>query len=100
MPAVWYRSAAGIGSDAFASSSERGRRTTGLAPMPKNPTLIDYFNLRFAPANHVLQSATRALKEGMPERTILACLLHPFAGPPTSAIVASLLYLFDRFEQR
>ncbi|MGA0025220.1 MAG: DUF599 domain-containing protein [Burkholderiales bacterium] len=31
---------------------------------------------------------------------ILACLLHPFAGPPTSAIVASLLYLFDRFEQR
>jgi hypothetical protein len=47
-----------------------------LAPMPKNPTLVDYFNLRFAPANHVLQSATRALKEGMPERTILACLLH------------------------
>lgn len=31
---------------------------------------------------------------------ILACLLHPFAGPPTSVIVASMLYLFDRFEQR
>ena len=32
--------------------------------------------LRFAPANHVLQSATRALKTGMSEEIILACLLH------------------------
>jgi len=36
-----------------------------LEPMPKNPTLQDFFRLRFAPANHVLQSATRAMKTGM-----------------------------------
>ena len=47
-----------------------------LAPMPKNPTLQDFFRLRFAPANHVLQSATRAMKTGMSEEIILACLLH------------------------
>ena len=44
--------------------------------MPKNPTLQDFFRLRFAPANHVLQSATRALKTGMSEEVMLACLLH------------------------
>lgn len=47
-----------------------------LQKMPAKPTLVDYFNLRFAPANHVLQSATRALKTGMKEEVILACLLH------------------------
>ena len=47
-----------------------------LEPMPKNPTIQDFFRLRFAPANHVLQSATRALKTGMSEEIILACLLH------------------------
>jgi hypothetical protein len=44
--------------------------------MPKAPTLKDFFELRFAPANHVLQSATRAMKTGMSEEVILACLLH------------------------
>ena len=47
-----------------------------LEKMPKNPTLQDFFRLRFAPANHVLQSATRAMKTGMSEEIILACLLH------------------------
>jgi len=47
-----------------------------LAPMPANPTLLDFFKYRFAPANHVLQSATRAMKTGMTEEIILACLLH------------------------
>ena len=47
-----------------------------LEPMPARPTLLDFFNLRFAPNNHVLQSATRALKTGMSEEVILACLLH------------------------
>src|SRR6187431_3567579 len=47
-----------------------------LEAMPKNPTLKDFFRLRFAPANHVLQSATRAMKTGMSEEIILACLLH------------------------
>src|SRR4026209_2370048 len=47
-----------------------------LPPMPAKPTLKDFFELRFNPANHVLQSATRALKTGMSEEIILACLLH------------------------
>lgn len=47
-----------------------------LAPMPAKPTLLDFFALRFAPANHVLQSATLAMKNGMSEEVILACLLH------------------------
>jgi len=35
--------------------------------MPAKPTLLDFFRLRFQPANHVLQSATRAMKTGMTE---------------------------------
>ena len=45
--------------------------------MPAKPTLIDFFNLRFQEqAQHVFQSATRALKNGVPEETVFACLLH------------------------
>jgi hypothetical protein len=48
-----------------------------LAPMPERPTLIDFFKLRFmATSNHVLQSANRAMQNGMSEEIILACLLH------------------------
>jgi hypothetical protein len=47
-----------------------------LAPMPAKPTLVDFFNLRFDEAQHVLQSATRALKNGYPEDIVFACLLH------------------------
>jgi hypothetical protein len=47
-----------------------------LPPMPDKPTLVDFFTHRFAPARHVLQSATHALKTGQPERTVMACLLH------------------------
>jgi hypothetical protein len=54
----------------------RERPLAKLAPLPAKPTLLDYFQLRFAPANHVLQSAARAMKTGMTEETILACLLH------------------------
>jgi len=54
----------------------RGGNVRRLEKMPKNPTLLDFFKLRFAPANHVLQSATRAMKTGMKEEVILACLLH------------------------
>ena len=50
-----------------------------LPPMPASPTLADFFELRFAPANHVLQSAALAMKNGMPEKIILACLLHDTA---------------------
>ena len=56
-------------------TSNRGN-VKKLEPMPKDPTIQDFFRLRFAPANHVLQSATRALKTGMSEEVILACLLH------------------------
>jgi hypothetical protein len=45
--------------------------------MPAKPTLIDFFKLRFmATSNHVLQSANRAMKNGMSQDVILACLLH------------------------
>jgi predicted HD phosphohydrolase len=47
-----------------------------LPVMPAKPTLVDFFQLRFAPARHVLQSAARAVEVGMPERTVMACLLH------------------------
>jgi hypothetical protein len=47
-----------------------------LPEMPAKPTLIDFFKLRFAPANHVLQSARLAQKNGMEEKIVLACLLH------------------------
>jgi hypothetical protein len=47
-----------------------------LEKLPPRATLEDFFRLRFQPANHVLQSATRALKTGMSEEVILACLLH------------------------
>lgn len=48
-----------------------------LPPMPGQPTLMDFFRLRFnATSNHCLQSANRALKTGMSEDVVLACLLH------------------------
>ena len=47
-----------------------------LPPMPANPTLADFFVLRFAPAGHLLQSAALAKKNGASEEVILACLLH------------------------
>jgi hypothetical protein len=47
-----------------------------LAKMSDRPTLLEFFEKRFAPANHVLQSATRALKTGMSEEIVLACLMH------------------------
>jgi len=57
-------------------TGQRGQNVKILPPMPAKPTLKDFFELRFAPANHVLQSATRAMKTGMSEEIILACLLH------------------------
>ena len=48
-----------------------------LPRMPEKPTLVDFFNLRFhATSNHVLQSANLAVKNGMSEEIVLACLLH------------------------
>jgi hypothetical protein len=50
-----------------------------LPKMPPAPTLIDFFKLRFAPANHLLQSANLALKNGHSEKIVMACLLHDVA---------------------
>ena len=48
-----------------------------LPQMPEKPTLIDFFNLRFAPTTqHLLQSANLAQKNGLSEKMVLACLLH------------------------
>ena len=47
-----------------------------LPKMPEKPTLIDFFKHRFASTNHLLQSATHALKAGLDEKVVLACLLH------------------------
>lgn len=47
-----------------------------LPKMPDRPTLIDFYRLRFAPAQHVLQSARLALKNGSKEKVVMACLLH------------------------
>jgi hypothetical protein len=48
-----------------------------LSRMPAQPTLVDFFEQRFNfTANHVLQSAHLAMKNGMSEEIVLACLLH------------------------
>src|SRR5438874_9293040 len=47
-----------------------------LPKMPEKPTLTDFFKYRFGPATHVLQSARHAVNAGLPEKMVLACLLH------------------------
>jgi HD domain len=49
-----------------------------LAKMPEQPTLLDFFRHRFHArgVNHLLQSAGLALKAGLEEKLVLACLLH------------------------
>ena len=47
-----------------------------LPKMPPQPTLVDFFKYRFGPANHLLQSARHAVRAGMDEKVVLACLLH------------------------
>ena len=51
-----------------------------LPKMPEKPTLLDFFKLRFSPSQaHLLQSANLAQKNGLPEKMVLACLLHDIA---------------------
>jgi hypothetical protein len=47
-----------------------------LPAMPAAPTLVDFFKLRFGPAQHLLQSARHALRAGLSDNMVLACLLH------------------------
>ena len=51
-------------------------RLRPLVAMPAKPTLLDFFKYRFSWTGHCLQSATRAMKTGMREEVVLACLLH------------------------
>jgi hypothetical protein len=55
------------------------REDPRLRKMPDNPTLIDFFKYRFGPSQHLLQSARLAQKNGLDEKTVLACLLHDVA---------------------
>jgi len=50
-----------------------------LARMPDRPTLFDFFKYRFGPANHLMQSARLALKNGVGEKVVMACLVHDIA---------------------
>ena len=74
--------ATGIPNGAALMAQNPGRRslswatTRGLPKMPEKPTLVDFFKYRFGPANHLLQSARHAVKAGMDEKIVLACLLH------------------------
>lgn len=47
-----------------------------LPRMSDKPTLLEFFEKRFGPSSHLLQSARLAKINGLPEKTIIACLLH------------------------
>src|SRR5438132_3166210 len=65
----------GVG-NLFLTTAPNGK-VKRLTPMPAKPTFLDFFKLRMdQTSNHVLQSANRAMKTGMTEEVILACLLH------------------------
>src|SRR5438128_4643823 len=47
-----------------------------LPAMPEKPTLMDFFKYRYGPSMHLLQSARHAVKADLPEKMVLACMLH------------------------
>jgi hypothetical protein len=53
-----------------------GKNVHRLPPLSATPTLEEFFELRFKPADHLLQSAGMAKRKGLSEETVLACLLH------------------------
>ena len=55
---------------------------TALPKMPAAPTLLDFFRCRITglTSRHLLVSAHRALSDGLPEKIVLACLLHDIAN--------------------
>ncbi len=69
----------------FVNRNDGDRKVDGklrkLQTMPDQPTLLDFFRYRFSWTNHCLQSATRALKTGMPEEIVLASLLRDDLPP-------------------
>ncbi len=54
-----------------------------LPAMPEKPTLMDFLEKRVLlnkrGGNHLLQSGALALKKGLPDNIVLACLLHDIA---------------------
>jgi hypothetical protein len=64
-----------------------------LPPMPKAPTLLDFYKLRFS-TNHVTQSARLAQKNGSSEKVVLACLMHDIGlsimGTNTRSVTSSI----------
>jgi hypothetical protein len=52
-----------------------------LPKMPARPRLADFFRHRFVPmvANHLLQSASLARRNGLDAKVVIACLLHDIA---------------------
>jgi hypothetical protein len=54
-----------------------------LPAMPARPTLLDYFERRILinrrGGTHLLQSAALAMRGGLPDKIVLACLLHDIA---------------------
>jgi hypothetical protein len=58
-------------------NTKAGEKVNILQPMSAAPTFLEFFEKRFfAASEHCLQSANRAMKTGMSEEIILACLLH------------------------
>ena len=56
---------------------EANGKVSLLPKMPAQPSLVDFFALRFdREREHCLQSANKALERGADEEVILACLLH------------------------
>ena len=51
-----------------------------LPKMPEKPTLLAYFQFRAGGTAHLLQSGMHALKAGMDEKIIMACLVHDIAN--------------------
>lgn len=47
-----------------------------LPRMSDKPTLMEFYKKRFGSVQHMLQSARLAKINGLPEKTVLACLLH------------------------
>ena len=69
-----------------------GENVGGLPLMPANPTLLDFFALRFMNTSRPgLQSANFAMRNGMSEEVILACFTTWFRR----MVTLNDLYAFD-----
>src|SRR4030095_10305454 len=73
---------------AIGTATARTAATVDLPPMPARPTLVDILTPRMhkprvrlplAAAHHGVQCASLAMKAGVDEETVLACLLHDVA---------------------